>query len=205
MLAAQRLTNVDCYRYRGNVYDHRGAWPLAEHAFAAGIARAPSLPQAYFSWGKALLGHQRYPAAIEKLAAAHERGPHWADPLECWAEALAAQGSLGRRRRSMPRPSGSPQPGARCTCTGARHSTNSAIAYGPWSSIALRENLHSPTQTGRPWLAISHPKLVSAHQRSTVSARCPDGNRAAWSSSWSRNSRGNLVAGVGLFHTPIAA
>jgi tetratricopeptide (TPR) repeat protein len=92
MLAAQRLTNVDCYRYRGDVYDHRGEWAQAEQAFAAGIARAPSLPQAYFSWGKALLGHQRYPAAIEKLAAAHERGPHWADPLECWAEALAAQG-----------------------------------------------------------------------------------------------------------------
>ena len=48
----------------------------------------------YFSWGKALLGHQRYLAAIEKLAAAHERGPYWADPLECWGEALAAQGQF---------------------------------------------------------------------------------------------------------------
>lgn len=56
--------------------------------------RAPSLPQAYFSWGKALLGHQKYSAAIEKLAAAHERGPHWADPLECCGEALAAQGQF---------------------------------------------------------------------------------------------------------------
>jgi tetratricopeptide (TPR) repeat protein len=92
--ATQKLTNVDCYRFRGDVYNHRGDWAQAEQTFAAGVARAPSLPQAYFSWGKALLGRQRYPAAIEKLAAAHERGPHWADPLECWGEALAAQGQF---------------------------------------------------------------------------------------------------------------
>jgi tetratricopeptide (TPR) repeat protein len=90
----QKLTNVDCYRFRADVYDHRGEWTQAEQTYAAGVARAPSLPHVYFSWGKALLGHQRYPAAIEKLAAAHERGPHWADPLECWAEALAAQGKF---------------------------------------------------------------------------------------------------------------
>jgi tetratricopeptide (TPR) repeat protein len=92
--AAQKLTNVDCYRFRGDVYDHRGEWAQAEQSYAAGVARAPSLPQSYYSWGKALLGHQRYPAAIEKLAAAHERGPRWADPLESWAEALAAQGQF---------------------------------------------------------------------------------------------------------------
>jgi tetratricopeptide (TPR) repeat protein len=92
--ATRTLTNVDCYRFRAEVYDHRGDWPQAEQTFAAGVARAPSLPQAYFNWGKALLGHQQYAAAIEKLAAAHERGPHWADPLEYWGEALAAQGQF---------------------------------------------------------------------------------------------------------------
>jgi tetratricopeptide (TPR) repeat protein len=92
--ATQTLTNVDCYRFRAEVYDHRGDWPQAEQTFAAGVARAPSLPQAYFNWGKALLGHQQYAVAIAKLAAAHERGPHWADPLEYWGEALAAQGQF---------------------------------------------------------------------------------------------------------------
>jgi tetratricopeptide (TPR) repeat protein len=119
MLAAQRLTNVDCCRFLGDVYDHRGEWPRAEQAFAAGIARASSLPQAYSSWGNALLGHQRYPAAIEKLAAAHERGPHWADPLECWAEALAAQGKFREAAQKYAEAaSGSPPPEVRCACTG---------------------------------------------------------------------------------------
>jgi tetratricopeptide (TPR) repeat protein len=91
LAAVERLTNLDCYRTRGDVYDHRGEFPEAERAYVAGIEHAPSLPQGYFSWGSALLRHQMYPAAIEKLAAAHERGPHWADPLEAWGEALAAQ------------------------------------------------------------------------------------------------------------------
>jgi tetratricopeptide (TPR) repeat protein len=90
----QALTNVDCYRFRADVYDHRGDWAQAEQTFAAAVARAPSLPDAYFSWGHALLGHQQYAAAIEKLEAAHQRGPRWADPLVSWGEALAAQGQF---------------------------------------------------------------------------------------------------------------
>jgi len=69
-------------------------WTQAEQTYAAGIARAPSLPQVYFSWGKALAGHRQYPVAIEKLAAAHERGPHWADPLKAWGDVLVRQGKL---------------------------------------------------------------------------------------------------------------
>ena len=30
----------------------------------------------------------------QKRRAAHERGPHWADPVERWGEALAAQGQF---------------------------------------------------------------------------------------------------------------
>jgi len=33
-------------------------------------------------------------AAIAKFAVAHEKGPHWADPLERWGDALDAQGKL---------------------------------------------------------------------------------------------------------------
>jgi tetratricopeptide (TPR) repeat protein len=88
----QTLSNVDCYRFRADVYNHRGEWTRADQTYAAGVALAPSLPHVYFSWGKALLGRQRYEAAIEKLAAAHERGPHWADPLKAWGDVLANQG-----------------------------------------------------------------------------------------------------------------
>lgn len=91
LAAVERLTNLDCYRTRGDVYDHRGEFAQAERAYAAGVEHAPSLPQGYFSWGNALLRHQNYAAAIEKLAAANKRGPNWADPLEAWGEALAAQ------------------------------------------------------------------------------------------------------------------
>jgi tetratricopeptide (TPR) repeat protein len=92
--ATKNLTNADCYRFRADVYDHRGDWAQAEQTYAAGVARTPSLPHVYFSWGKALLGHQQYPAAMEKLAAAHERGPHWADPLKAWGDVLVKQGNI---------------------------------------------------------------------------------------------------------------
>lgn len=85
------FTNTDCYRVRGDVYDHRGDREQAQRSYAAGVEHAPSIPQAYLSWGTSLLRHREYVAAIEKFAAAHERGPKWADPLEGWGEALAAQ------------------------------------------------------------------------------------------------------------------
>ena len=90
LAAVRDLTNLDCYRTRGDVYDHRGEFAQAEHAYSAGVEHAPSLPQGYFSWGNALLRHQKYAAAIEKLAAANKRGPSWADPLEAWGEAADA-------------------------------------------------------------------------------------------------------------------
>ena len=43
-------------------------------------------------------GHRQYPAAIEKLAAAHERGPHWADPLKAWGDVLVKQGKIKEAR-----------------------------------------------------------------------------------------------------------
>jgi tetratricopeptide (TPR) repeat protein len=87
----EHFTNTDCYRVRGDVYDHRGDREHAQRSYAAGIKHAPSLPQAYFSWGASLLRHGEYSGAIEKFERAHERGPAWADPLEKWGEALAAQ------------------------------------------------------------------------------------------------------------------
>jgi tetratricopeptide (TPR) repeat protein len=89
---------LDCFRFRGDVHDHRGEWAEAQRAYADGVARAPSLPHAYFSWGTALLRHQQYSAAIDKLTAAHARSPRWADPLEAWAQALA---KLGQPRQAV--------------------------------------------------------------------------------------------------------
>ena len=94
----QGVTNVDCFRFRGDMHDHRGEWAEAERAYADGVARAPSLPHAYFSSGTALLRHQQYSAAIDKLTAAHARSPRWADPLDAWAQALV---KLGQPRQAV--------------------------------------------------------------------------------------------------------
>jgi tetratricopeptide (TPR) repeat protein len=83
---------VDCYRFRGDILDHRGDWPGAQKAYAAAAALAPDLPAAYYSWGLALARRGDLNGAMAKYAAAHQRGPHWADPLKAWGDALAAQG-----------------------------------------------------------------------------------------------------------------
>jgi len=88
----QKFHSIDCFRFRAAVFERRGDWSDAEATYREGVAHATSLPQVYSSWGKALLGAKRYPEAVEKLTAASQRGPHWADPLEYWGEALTAQG-----------------------------------------------------------------------------------------------------------------
>ncbi|MHB8529454.1 MAG: tetratricopeptide repeat protein [Caulobacteraceae bacterium] len=83
---------VDCYRFRGDILDHRGDWSGAQKAYAAAVALAPDLPAAYYSWGLALARHGDLRDAEAKYAAANARGPHWADPLKAWGDALAARG-----------------------------------------------------------------------------------------------------------------
>jgi tetratricopeptide (TPR) repeat protein len=85
-------TFVDCYRFRADIVDHRGDWPGAQKAYSEAVALAPDLPAAYYSWGLALVRHGELDSAIEKLKAANERGPHWADPLKAWGDVLAKQG-----------------------------------------------------------------------------------------------------------------
>jgi tetratricopeptide (TPR) repeat protein len=82
---------VDCYRFRGDILDHRGDWAGAQKAYAGAVAIAPDLPAGWYSWGAALARHGDLAGAEVKLAAAHQRGPHWADPLKAWGDALAAQ------------------------------------------------------------------------------------------------------------------
>jgi tetratricopeptide (TPR) repeat protein len=81
-----------CYRYKGDIADHRGRWAEAQKDYASAVALAPSMPAGYFSWGDALMRHHDYKGAAAKFAAANAKGPHWADPLKRWGDALAAMG-----------------------------------------------------------------------------------------------------------------
>lgn len=83
---------VDCYRFRGDILDHRGDWPGAQKAYADSVALAPDLPAGYYSWGVALARHGDLKGAETKLKDANQRGPHWADPLKAWGDVLAKLG-----------------------------------------------------------------------------------------------------------------
>ena len=83
---------VDCYRFQGDILDHRGDWTGAQKAYATAVAIAPDLPAGYYSWGVALARHGDPAGALARLQAANLRGPHWADPLKAWGDVLAGQG-----------------------------------------------------------------------------------------------------------------
>ena len=85
---------VDCYRFRGDILDHRGDWPGAQKAYADSVALAPDLPAGYYSWGVALAHHGDLKGAETKLKDANQRGLHWADPLKAWGDVLAQQGKI---------------------------------------------------------------------------------------------------------------
>ena len=85
-------TFVDCYRFRGDILNHRGDWAGAQKAYADAVALAPDLPAAYFSWGVALAQHGDLDAAAARLKDANQKGPHWADPLKAWGDVLVKQG-----------------------------------------------------------------------------------------------------------------
>jgi tetratricopeptide (TPR) repeat protein len=84
-------TIVDCYRFKADISDHRGNWPLAQQQYAEAVALAPSIPSSYYSWGEALARHGDLDGAVAKFSAAYQRGPHWADPLKSWGDAMAAR------------------------------------------------------------------------------------------------------------------
>jgi tetratricopeptide (TPR) repeat protein len=87
-------TPRDCYaciRNRADIAAVEKRWAAADYWFAMAVAQAPSIPMAYWDWGRALLEHGDADGAIAKFKLASEKGPHFADPLEGWGEALMAQ------------------------------------------------------------------------------------------------------------------
>jgi tetratricopeptide (TPR) repeat protein len=85
-------TFVDCYRFRGDILDGRGAWAGAQKAYAAAVALAPDLPAGHYSWGLALVRHGDAMGAQQHFAEAARLGRGWADPLKAWGDLLAANG-----------------------------------------------------------------------------------------------------------------
>lgn len=85
----QRLA---CYAYRADGLEHAGDHAAADEAYAAAIALAPDLPIGWYHRGMALARRGDLKGAASDLAAAHARGPHWADPLKAWGDVLARQG-----------------------------------------------------------------------------------------------------------------
>jgi tetratricopeptide (TPR) repeat protein len=85
-------TYVDCYRFKGDVLELRGDRAGAEEWYAKAVKLVPSSPAGYYSWGLALLRHGNLAEATEKLRAANQRGPTWADPLKALGDVLVKQG-----------------------------------------------------------------------------------------------------------------
>jgi tetratricopeptide (TPR) repeat protein len=94
LAAVERLTFVDCYRFRGDVLDLRGDWAAAQDWYGRAVKLGPSLPAGYYSWGVALAKHGYFDAAVEEYRDANRRGSHWADPLKAWGDVLAKQGKI---------------------------------------------------------------------------------------------------------------
>ncbi|HWA91853.1 MAG TPA: hypothetical protein VG889_17575 [Rhizomicrobium sp.] len=91
---AADVTPMDCDTCmiaRGEVAAMARQWDRAAFWFAPAEKHAPSLPFADTRWGAMLLAKGDADGAIAKLAAAHRKGPHFADPLELWGEALIAR------------------------------------------------------------------------------------------------------------------
>ena len=84
----------DCYECliaRGQVASLERQDARADYWFDRAVKGNPSIPFAYFEWGKALMQRGDLTGAIAKFKIANQKGPHFADPLEMWGEVLIAQ------------------------------------------------------------------------------------------------------------------
>src|SRR5439155_6738354 len=90
-IAATPADCYDCLLARARIAEMQRQSARADRWFARAAAQGPSLPFADLAWGLALLGRGQPDRAIEKFKQANEKGPHFADPLEGWGEALMAK------------------------------------------------------------------------------------------------------------------
>jgi tetratricopeptide (TPR) repeat protein len=90
-LVATPLDCYDCVLARGDVAASRHDWHSADAWYARAVHLAPSIPFAYANWGATLRRRGDLDGAIAQFDLAHQKGPHFADPLEMWGEALVAK------------------------------------------------------------------------------------------------------------------
>jgi tetratricopeptide (TPR) repeat protein len=80
-----------CLRMRGKIDAVEKNYAGAAFWFARAAELAPSIPFANAEWGQMLLDKSDADDAIAQFTLAHQKGPHFADPLEGWGEALMAK------------------------------------------------------------------------------------------------------------------
>jgi hypothetical protein len=88
-------TPLDCYRCvdaRGVIAAAAGDWAGADRWFAEAERLAPSSPFAYADLARSRLARGDVTGALGLLQTAYAKGPHYADGLELWGEALAKKG-----------------------------------------------------------------------------------------------------------------
>ena len=90
LAAPMPLGCYQCLITRGEIATVARDWTAADRWWAELDRRAPNLPQS--AWAASLLARGDLDGAIRKAAQAHQRSPHFADPLEIWGEALLRKG-----------------------------------------------------------------------------------------------------------------
>ena len=94
VIASTPSDAYDAVRARGRIAAAGRDWAAADRWFALARHLAPSPPFAELDWASALQARGDVDGAIAKLAAAHAKGPAFADPLELWGEALMLKGDF---------------------------------------------------------------------------------------------------------------
>lgn len=93
--ALAATTPADCYlcvRMRGAIAELAGDRKAADHWYGEAIRQGPRLPQAYAERGAVRLARGDVAGALADAQAANKAGPHFADALKLWGDALARQG-----------------------------------------------------------------------------------------------------------------
>jgi tetratricopeptide (TPR) repeat protein/predicted GNAT family acetyltransferase len=134
-----------CLRTRGKIAAVKGDWPAADRWFAMVAARSPSIPFADSDWGDALLAK----GAVAEFRLAHEKGPHFADPLKGWGDALTRQGQWNDAL--------------------ARY--DEALKYAPvWRELRQARDAAARRQSLRPHGNLLAPAIGALGDRATLAA-----------------------------------